>query len=357
MTVKGFNGTGLTTPGSFNWQIAAQNLVSDLHPDVVVIVMGANDGWDMKHDGATLDWATPAWQREYARRIAVVMQTFLHSGVDRVYYGGPPTSPSSNYQRIFASINAAGRAGGGRDPRRPLGRPVQRHVRPWATTRAARSTTASGSTPAKATVSTGPTTARSFPPRCSCTPWSASTDRWRSSRARVPRWSTSITPPPHRCCPRQSRRSRASSSRWATPRRCTRRDVAPAGWSRSRAKRSRSAFGARPSEVVFTASGTESDNLAREGAVLVAPGGRREMPAGDRQCHRAPCTARAGALVGRARRRRGRRAGGRRRRPGGPARAGVAARARRRVGGGRVGDDGQQRDRHRAAAAAAGRRR
>ncbi len=108
VTVKGFNGTGLTTPGSFNWQVAAQNLVSDLHPDVVMVVMGANDGWDMKHDGATLAWATPAWQREYARRIAVVMQTFLHGGVDRVYYGGPPTSPSSNYQRIFASINAAG---------------------------------------------------------------------------------------------------------------------------------------------------------------------------------------------------------------------------------------------------------
>ena len=108
VVVKGFNGTGLTTPGSFNWQVAAQNLVHDVHPDVVVVIMGANDGWDMTHDGATLDWASPPWQREYARRIAVVMQTFLRGGVDRVYYGGPPTSPAANYQRIFASINAAG---------------------------------------------------------------------------------------------------------------------------------------------------------------------------------------------------------------------------------------------------------
>jgi len=108
VVVKPFNGTGLTTPGSFNWQVAAQNLVRDIHPDAVMLIMGANDGWDMTHDGATLDWATPSWQREYARRIAVVMQTFLSGGVDRVYYGGPPTSPAANYQRIFASINAAG---------------------------------------------------------------------------------------------------------------------------------------------------------------------------------------------------------------------------------------------------------
>jgi hypothetical protein len=106
--VHSFNGTGLTTPGSFNWQLAAQNLVDDYHPDAVVMIMGANDGWDMKHDGQTLDWATPSWQHEYARRIAVVMQTFLRQGVDRVYYGGPPTAPASNYQRIFASINGAG---------------------------------------------------------------------------------------------------------------------------------------------------------------------------------------------------------------------------------------------------------
>jgi hypothetical protein len=106
--VHSFNGTGLTTPGSFNWQVAAQNLVDDYHPDAVVMVMGANDGWDMKRDGQTLDWATSSWQREYARRIAVVMQTFLRGGVDRVYYGGPPTAPSSNYQRIFAAINGAG---------------------------------------------------------------------------------------------------------------------------------------------------------------------------------------------------------------------------------------------------------
>jgi hypothetical protein len=107
VVVKGFNGTGLTKPGFFNWELAAQHLSKDLHPDVVIVVMGANDGWDMIRDGSTLDWATPPWQREYARRVAVVMHTFLDGGADRVYYGGPPTSPDSNYQRIFASINAA----------------------------------------------------------------------------------------------------------------------------------------------------------------------------------------------------------------------------------------------------------
>ncbi|MFZ0325444.1 MAG: hypothetical protein WAN48_15095, partial [Actinomycetes bacterium] len=75
--VKSFNGTGLTRPDFFNWQVAAEKLTQERHPDAVVVVMGGNDGWNMTHAGASMTWGTPAWIQEYARRVAVVSRAFL----------------------------------------------------------------------------------------------------------------------------------------------------------------------------------------------------------------------------------------------------------------------------------------
>ena len=78
------------------------------------------------------------------------------------------------------------------------------------------------------------------------------------------------------------------------------------------------AVGARPSEVVLTTGGTESDNLAVKGLYWARraadPRRTRVLVVGDR----APRGARLGRLAGRARGRRGRAARGRRRGPGPP---------------------------------------
>ena len=107
VAVKTFNGTGLTRPDYFNWQVAAENLSADRHPDAVVVVMGGNDGWNMSHDGSSLTWGSPEWIQEYARRVAVVSRAFLAGGADRVYWSGPPTARDAKWNGIFRDINAA----------------------------------------------------------------------------------------------------------------------------------------------------------------------------------------------------------------------------------------------------------
>jgi hypothetical protein len=107
VAVKTYNGTGLTRPDFFNWQVAAEKLSRERHPDVVAMVMGGNDGWNMTHDGESMTWGTPEWIQEYARRVAVVSRTFLSEGADRVFWAGPPTARDGKWNGIFRDINAA----------------------------------------------------------------------------------------------------------------------------------------------------------------------------------------------------------------------------------------------------------
>ena len=45
------NGTGLTRPEFFNWEVNAKQEIADRRPDAVVMVMGGNDGFNVTVDG------------------------------------------------------------------------------------------------------------------------------------------------------------------------------------------------------------------------------------------------------------------------------------------------------------------
>ena len=115
------------------------------------MVIGGNDGFNVDVAGKLYGPTTPEWQTEFARRIAVVMQTLSGNGKRPVYWVPPPTARDELYNRIYRSENeAAKRAAdavpGGRyvdiyttindgrysdeekiDGRRVLGAPVRRH--------------------------------------------------------------------------------------------------------------------------------------------------------------------------------------------------------------------------------------
>ena len=102
------NGTGLTNPAFFNWEINARQEVEARDPDAVVMAIGGNDGFNVQtSDGSLYNPGDPGWETEFARRVAVVSSVLSGSGKRPVYWVAPPTARDPEYNKIFASQNQA----------------------------------------------------------------------------------------------------------------------------------------------------------------------------------------------------------------------------------------------------------
>jgi hypothetical protein len=102
------NGTGLTNPAFFNWEVNARQEVEDRDPDAVVMAIGGNDGFNVQTgEGSLFNPGEMGWETEFARRVAVV-SAVLSGGAERpVYWVPPPTARDEELNRIFASQNRA----------------------------------------------------------------------------------------------------------------------------------------------------------------------------------------------------------------------------------------------------------
>ena len=102
------NGTGLTNPAFFNWEINAEQEVSTREPDAVVMAIGGNDGFNVQtRDGTLYAPGDAGWETEFARRVAVVSSVLSGNGKRPVYWVPPPTARDPKYNKIFASQNRA----------------------------------------------------------------------------------------------------------------------------------------------------------------------------------------------------------------------------------------------------------
>jgi hypothetical protein len=85
-------GTGLARPDVYDWLGAIARQMQQAAPNVVVLTFGANDDQDMVAGGHYLVRATPAWQAEYARRVALVMSEVATAGRLLVWVEVPPVA-------------------------------------------------------------------------------------------------------------------------------------------------------------------------------------------------------------------------------------------------------------------------
>lgn len=95
-TLDGKEATGLTRPDYYNWPAELQSDVSRLNPEVVVIMMGANDPQDFPGP-PDIPYGTAPWDTLYAQRVAQFMEIAASRGASVVWVGMPPMqSPGLN---------------------------------------------------------------------------------------------------------------------------------------------------------------------------------------------------------------------------------------------------------------------
>ena len=87
--LDGRESTGLTRPDYFNWPAELQSDIVSIHPQVVVIMMGANDPQDFPGPPDT-PYASPRWNPMYAARASTFMQIAEAGGARVIWMGMPP---------------------------------------------------------------------------------------------------------------------------------------------------------------------------------------------------------------------------------------------------------------------------
>ena len=81
--------TGLVRPDYFNWPVELSNDIKMDNPQVVVVMIGANDAQDFLGPPDT-PYASPDWNGLYGQRVAQFMQIASSTGAAVVWVGMPP---------------------------------------------------------------------------------------------------------------------------------------------------------------------------------------------------------------------------------------------------------------------------
>jgi hypothetical protein len=96
--------TGLTRPDYFNWPVQLQADLKATDPQVVVIMMGANDPQDFLGP-PDVPFSSPKWNVMYAARVAAFMQLAQSDGATVLWVGMPPMQ-NAGLSAAMSDINA-----------------------------------------------------------------------------------------------------------------------------------------------------------------------------------------------------------------------------------------------------------
>jgi hypothetical protein len=94
--------TGISKPFFFDWAAHARRQAAS-HPDVTIMFIGANDGFDM----GSARCCGAAWTAEYARRARRMMAAYEQGGRARVYWMTLPVPGRAAFRPVFRAVNRA----------------------------------------------------------------------------------------------------------------------------------------------------------------------------------------------------------------------------------------------------------
>lgn len=102
VVVEGKVSTGLARSDYFNWGARLAEIVAEDDPEVVLFMVGANDGQSILDGDGTIvaQFDRPNWEAEYRRRIAGIMD-LAAGGARRMIWVGEPNVGTGNVQRAI----------------------------------------------------------------------------------------------------------------------------------------------------------------------------------------------------------------------------------------------------------------
>jgi len=99
------SGTGLARPDVFDWLDEYPAMIGKIHPDVIIVALGANDAQGyVDSDGQVLAFGSDAWVASYRARVTAFMN-LLHSTGRQILWIGLPPMRSPVYDSHIAEIN------------------------------------------------------------------------------------------------------------------------------------------------------------------------------------------------------------------------------------------------------------
>ncbi len=91
--------TGLSRPDYFDWPAELRIDLANQQPQLVVIMMGANDAQGLVNGSTVTRFGTPAWNAAYGRRVGAFIDEANAGGAHVLWVGLPPmASPQLNAQ-------------------------------------------------------------------------------------------------------------------------------------------------------------------------------------------------------------------------------------------------------------------
>jgi lysophospholipase L1-like esterase len=113
-TLDGRIDTGLSRPDYFDWPAELRADLANHRPQLVVVMMGANDPQNLVVNGTAVAYGTAGWNAVYSARVGAFMDTANAAGAHLLWVGMPPMAGSQldgemNLENGLARSEAAAR--------------------------------------------------------------------------------------------------------------------------------------------------------------------------------------------------------------------------------------------------------
>jgi len=108
---RGKSSTGLSRPDFFDWWKESKKLIAQHDPTLVVILMGGNDGQDLRSVGsrARTHWGKPQWDEAYAERVKSLLTSMEKPGRTLLWLELPPMMDAPRFEAKVEHIRGVQR--------------------------------------------------------------------------------------------------------------------------------------------------------------------------------------------------------------------------------------------------------